>query len=542
MLSGLMMDDFQLSLTTLVERAERLSPTRPVVSSRPDGSIDRTTIGDCARRARQLAGGLAALGIGDGDRVATLLWNQVEHLELYFAVPLMGAVIHTLNPRLHADDLSHIAAAAEDRVIVVDESLHGLLDSVDWEFEHVIVVSHSGSVPGVSIEYESLIASAQPISWPPIDERRAAAMCYTSGTTGRPKGVVYSHRALVLHSLVAAMPDVHGVSSRDVILPAVPMFHVNAWGLPYTAALAGAALVLPGPRLDAVSILDLLESERVTFTAGVPTVWMSVLDALDAEPGRWDLRALERVSLGGAAVPISLLEGLDRHDLTIVQGWGMTETSPVGTMCLLPSELDAASPAERYDYRARQGVAIPFVELRARGEDGELVPWDDRAMGELEVRAPWVAAGYHGGEGADKFTQDGWFRTGDIVRIDHRGCIRICDRAKDLVKSGGEWISSVDLENQLMAHHAVAEAAVIAIPDDRWGERPLAAVVLLDGMEASPDELREYLGNDFAKWQLPERIEFVAAIPRTATGKFRKTELRQRFVSGRAQASTARSA
>ncbi len=529
MLTGLMMDDFQLSLTALVERAQQLSGTRQVVARRPDGSIERTTIGDCARRARQLAGALAALGIGDGDRVATLLWNQPEHLELYYAVPLMGAVIHTLNPRLHADDLSYIAADAEDRVIVVDESLLDVLDSVQWEFEHLIVVSHSGSAPGGAIDYESLIASARPISWPSIGERTAAAMCYTSGTTGRPKGVVFSHRALVLHSLVAALPDVHGVSSRDVILPAVPMFHVNAWGLPFTAALAGAALVLPGPRLDPVSILDLLASERVTFTAGVPTVWMSVLAALDAEPHRWDLGALERVSLGGAPVPASLLEGLDRHGLTVVQGWGMTETSPVGTMCTLPSELDAAPPEEQYDYRARQGVAVPLVELRARTEDGELIPWDDRAMGELEVRGPWVAAGYHRGTGADKFTDDGWFRTGDIVRIDHRGCIRICDRAKDLVKSGGEWISSVDLENQLMAHHAVAEAAVIAIPDDRWGERPLAAVVLRDGMDASPDELRRHLGTEFAKWQLPDRVEFVASIPRTATGKFLKTELRRRF-------------
>ena len=529
LLTGLMMDDFQLSLTALVERAEQLSATRPVVSRRPKGSLDRTTIGECARRARQLAGALATLGVGDGDRVATLLWNQAEHLELYYAVPLMGAVLHTLNPRLHPDDLSFITADAEDRVIVVDESLLHVLDSVDWEFEHVIVVSHSGSVTGALIDYESLIGSAQPISWPRIGERRAAVMCYTSGTTGRPKGVVYSHRALVLHSLVAALADVHGVSSRDVILPAVPMFHVNAWGLPYTAALAGAALVLPGPRLDPVSLLDLLAGERVTLTAGVPTVWMSVLGALDAEPGRWDLGALERVILGGAAVPTSLLEGLDRHGLTIIQGWGMTETSPAGTMCRLPSELDGAPPAEQNDFRARQGVAVPFFELRARGEDGRLVPWDDRAMGELEVRGPAVAAGYHRGRGADNFTDDGWFRTGDVVRIDPRGCIRICDRSKDLVKSGGEWISSVDLENRLMAHHAVAEAAVIAIPDDRWGERPLAAVVLRDGMTATREELREHLGSEFAKWQLPERIEFVATIPRTATGKFKKTELRQRF-------------
>jgi len=531
MLSGLMMDDFQLSLTSLVERAERLSGARPVVSRRPDGSLHRTTLGECAGRARQLATGLAALGIREGDRVATLLWNQAEHLELYFAVPLMGAVIHTLNPRLHPDDLSYIAADAADRVIVVDESLHHILASVDWEFEHVIVVSHSGSVPDGSIDYESLVTSSPPMTWPAIGERRAAGICYTSGTTGRPKGVVYSHRALVLHSLATALPDVLAISSRDVILPAVPMFHVNAWGLPYTAPLTGAALVLPGPRLDPISLLDLLASERVTVTAGVPTVWMSLLDALDAEPDRWDLRALQRVSLGGAAASRSLLEGFDRHGLTIIQGWGMTETSPFGTLCRLPPEFEAASTAERYDYRTRQGVPLPLVELRARGEDGELIAWDDRAMGELEIRGPWVASGYHGGAGADKFTDDGWFRTGDIVRIDERGCIRICDRSKDLVKSGGEWISSVELENQLMAHRAVAEAAVIAIPDDRWGERPLAAVVLRDGMQATPEELRTYLSSDFAKWQLPERIEFISAIPRTATGKFKKSDLRDRFVS-----------
>ncbi len=532
MLSGLMMDDFQLSLTALVERAEQLSSTRSVVSRRSDGSLERTTIGDCTRRARQLADALAGLGVGAGDRVATLLWNQPEHLELYFGVPSMGAVIHTLNPRLHPDELTYIAADAEDRVIVVDETLCDVLDSVAWEFEHVVVVSRSGSVRSGSIDYESLIASSEPISWPRIDERRAAVMCYTSGTTGRPKGVVYSHRALVLHSLVAALPDVLGLSSRDVILPAVPMFHVNAWGLPYAAAMTGAALVLPGPRLDPMSLLDLLAGERVTFTAGVPTIWMSVLAALDAEPYRWDLTTLDRVNLGGAAAPISLLEGFDRHGLTIIHGWGMTETSPLGTVCRLPSELNASSPTEQYDYRARQGTAIPLVELRARGEDGELVPWDDRTIGELEVRGPWVAAGYHRGASADQFTDDGWFRTGDVVRIDHRGCIRICDRSKDLVKSGGEWISSVDLENKLMAHDAVAEAAVIAIPDDRWGERPLAAIVLRAGMHASPDELRRHLSSDFAKWQLPDRVEFVAAIPHTATGKFKKTALRDQFALG----------
>lgn len=530
MLNGLMMDDFQLSLTVLVERAERLNSAARVTSRRRDGSVSRTTLGQCTQRARRLASGLAELGISDGDRVATLLWNQTEHLELYFAVPSMGAVIHTLNPRLSADELSYIASDADDRVIVVDESLLHVLDSIEWAFEHVIVVSGSDSSPAGAVRYESLIESSQPMRWPVIDERRAAAMCYTSGTTGRPKGVVYSHRALVLHSLVLPLPDTFGISSRDAILPVVPMFHVNAWGLPFAAALTGAALVLPGPLLDPVNLLDLLASERVTLTAGVPTVFMGVLQALDAEPERWDVGSIRRINLGGAAIPTSLIEGLDRHGLTIVQGWGMTETSPLGTVCQLPRDLEAADAADQHEYRARAGTPIPLIEIRARSDDGALIPWDDQALGELEIRGPWVAAAYHHGTGSDKFTSDGWFRTGDVVRINDRGCMRICDRAKDLVKSGGEWISSVDLENQLMTHAAVAEAAVVAIPDDRWGERPLAAVVLRDGMEAAPDELRTHLGSQFAKWQLPDRIEFVDAIPRTATGKFKKTALRERWV------------
>ena len=532
MVTGLMMDDYQLSLTPLIERAERFSARRGVVSRRPDGSIHRTTIGECAGRARRLGAALAGLGVRRGDRVATLLWNQPEHLELYFAVPLMGAVIHTLNPRLHPDELSFIAADAEDRLIVIDESLVSAFEAFRsaQAWEHVIVVSHSGDVPDGMLDYESLIADAEPMSWPEPDERSAAAMCYTSGTTGRPKGVVYSHRALVLHSLSAALPDSMSVSARDTVLPVVPMFHANAWGIPYTAAFAGASLVLPGPRLDPVSVLDLLADERVTMTAGVPTVWMAMLQALNAEPDRWDLSALERLIVGGSAVPRSMLEGYDEHRLTIIQAWGMTETSPLGSVCRLTYDLTDAGTEEQYEYRSRQGIPAAFVELRARGDDGELIPWDDATMGELEVRGPWVAAAYHRGQGAEKFTDDGWFQTGDIVKIDARGCIRICDRSKDLVKSGGEWISSVDLENLLMAHPAVAEAAVIAVPDERWGERPLAAVVLREGKEATADELREHLGQQYAKWQLPERFEFIEEIPRTATGKFKKTELRAQFV------------
>jgi fatty-acyl-CoA synthase len=535
MRQGLMMDDYPLSLTRLVQRAERFSADHEVVSRRPDGSVHRTTVGACAERARRLGSALASLGLEPGDPVATLMWNQPEHLEVYFAAPSMGAVLHTLNPRLHRDELSFIVNDAEDRAIVVDESLLEVFESFhdDRAFEHVIVVSHSGSVPDGSHDFESLLQSSEPMEWPEDDENRAAAMCYTSGTTGQPKGVLYSHRSLVLHSLVAALPDIMGISSRDTLLPVVPMFHANAWGLPYTGTLVGAGLVLPGPKLDAINVLDLLADEHVTVSAGVPTVWMAVLEAIDAEPDRWDLSALRQLIVGGSAAPESLLRGFDRHGLSIVHAWGMTEMSPLGSMCRLPRRLDDAPEDEQYEYRGRQGTASPFVEIRGRGEDGELIPWDDRAMGELEVRGPWVARAYHGGRGAEKFTDDGWFATGDVVKISPEGNFRLCDRSKDLVKSGGEWISSVDLENLLMAHEAVAEAAVIAVPDERWGERPLAVVVLREGHEAGADDLRAHLSQQYAKWQLPDRFEFISEIPRTATGKFKKTALREQFVDAK---------
>jgi fatty-acyl-CoA synthase len=531
--NGLMMDDYPLSLTALVERAEQLTPGRKVVSRRPDGSVDRTTMGDCARRARSLAAGLAQLGIKEGDRVGTLMWNQSEHLEAYYAMPAMGAVVHTLNPRLHPDELAFIAADAEDRAVIVDESLLNVLDSFKdrHEFEHVIVVSHSGDTPGDTIEYEQLLDSANaPATWIEPNERRAAAICYTSGTTGRPKGVLYSHRALVLHSMAAALPGAMNVSARDVMLPVVPMFHANAWGIPYTATLVGAALVLPGPKLDAESVLDLLADEHVTLTAGVPTVWMAMLGAIEEEPDRWDLSRVHRLLVGGSAVPKSMIAGYHKHGLQILQGWGMTETSPLASSSLLPVELEDLPDDEQFEYRARQGVPQPFVDIRARGDDGELIPWDDETMGELEVRGPFVAAAYFGGTGAEKFTDDGWFQTGDVVKIDRHGSIRITDRSKDLVKSGGEWISSVDMENLLMGHPAVAEAAVIAIPDEKWDERPMAVIVLKGGAGATPDELREHLSGHFAKWQLPERVEFMDEIPRTATGKFKKIALREQFV------------
>ncbi len=532
LLHGLMMDEYPLSLTTLIERAELLTPDREVVYRRPDGNVHRTTMGDCARRARRLASALAELGIEEGDRVGTLMWNQPEHLETYYGVPSMGAVVHTLNPRLHPDELGFIADDAEDRAIVVDETLLPVLESFrnGHDFGHIIVVSHSGETPDGTLDYEAMIEGAEPMTWPEPHERRACAICYTSGTTGRPKGVLYSHRALVLHSMGAALPDAMNISSRDRVLPVVPMFHANAWGIPYTATMMGASLVLPGPKLDGESVLDLLADEHVTLTAGVPTVWMAMLGAIETEPERWDLSSLRRLLVGGSAVPKSMIEGYQKHGLTIVQGWGMTETSPLASTSIVPSELDDAPSDEQFEYRARQGIPSPFVDIRARGDDGELIPWDDQTMGELEVRGPWVAAAYFQGTGAEKFTDDGWFQTGDVVKIDQRGSLKITDRAKDLVKSGGEWISSVDMENLLMGHPAVAEAAVIAVPDEKWDERPMAVVVLRDGVEATADDLRQHLSGHFAKWQLPERVEFIDEIPRTATGKFKKTALREQFV------------
>jgi fatty-acyl-CoA synthase len=531
---GLMMDDFPLTLTLAARRAERFHGDRRVVSRRPDHSLHESTYEELIGRARRVSTGLAGLGVGDGDRVATLLWNQPEHLELYFGVPCMGAVIHTLNPRLHPDELAYIIDHAEDQVLVVDETLLPVLEKLPpaKSLEHTVVVLHSESAPAGATLYEALVGDSVPADWPAPDEPQAAAMCYTSGTTGRPKGVLYSHRSTTLHALNAALPDSLGISSRDVVLPVVPMFHAFGWGLPYAATLTGAGLVLPGPHLDPESILDLLAGQGVTMTAGVPSAWLPMLAALDAEPRRWDLSKLGRLVVGGSAVPQSMIEGYDRHGLEILQAWGMTEMSPLGTACHVPVDLEELPEAERTAYRARQGTAVPLVDIRARNDEGE-IPWDDATMGELEVRGPCVASGYHGGEGADKFTEDGWFQTGDVVTIDERGCIKICDRSKDLVKSGGEWISSVDLENALMGHPSVAEAAVIAIPDERWGERPLAAVVLEEGAEADVDALRDHLAGQFAKWQLPESFEFVEAIPRTATGKWKKTELRERFVPAR---------
>ncbi|MBN1241016.1 MAG: long-chain fatty acid--CoA ligase, partial [Gammaproteobacteria bacterium] len=483
---------FPLTLPHVLERAGRLFREREIVSRMPDRSLHRYRYADFERRARALGGALQRLGLRRGDRVATLMWNHYAHLEAYFAVPCAGGVLHTLNLRLPHDDIAYIANHAADRFLIVDDVLLPLLERIrpHVKFERIIVVPFGGSAPTAGVEsgaedgvenglenYEALIASSAPVAVPALAEEEPAGMCYTSGTTGRPKGVVYSHRAIVLHSFASALQDILGLSRSDTVCPVVPMFHVNAWGIPFSAIMVGAKLVLPGPHLDGESLLDLFEGEGVTLTAGVPTIWMSILKALEEQPSRWKLPEGLRMVVGGAAAPENMIRAFDRFGLRVVHGWGMTETTPVGTVSTVGPEAGALSEDERYALRARQGVPPPFFEVRAMTGDGE-APWDGRTMGELQVRGPWVAAAYHDApDDAAKWTDDGWFRTEDVATIDARGYVKITDRIKDLVKSGGEWISSVDLENALMAHPDVAEAAVIAVPDEKWGERPLAVVV-----------------------------------------------------------------
>jgi fatty-acyl-CoA synthase len=525
------MMDFPLTLGPIVRRAETLFPHKQIVTRLPDGTFHRYGYADFARRTRQLSVALRRLGIRRGERVATLSWNHYQHLEAYFGVPLAGAVLHTMNLRLHASDLSYILNHAQDRALIIDESLLPLWEKIrpDVQVEHVIVV---GNAPAGMIGYEELLAGADPDAFedPLLDEREAAAMCYTSGTTGRPKGVVYSHRALVLQSFVQASGP-FGPRESDVVLPVVPLFHVNGWGFPFTCTMVGATQVFPGPRLDPASLLDAFERERVTVTAGVPTIWLGILRCLDESPGRYDLSSMRALAVGGAAAPPAMIRGFEeRHGLTVIHAWGMTETTPLGTVAGLTSDLERADPETRLRYRATQGLPVPFVEIRARTDAGALVHWDGKTMGELEVRGPWVACSYFASpESADRWTADGWFRTGDIVTIDPRGYLDIQDRAKDLIKSGGEWISSVLLEGALMSHPAIAEAAVVAIPDERWLERPLAVVVLKPGCQATADELRAHLAPSFAKWWLPDAFEFVAEIPKTGVGKFRKNALREQF-------------
>lgn len=525
---------FPLTLAHLLERAGKLFPECEIVSRLPDKSWHRYTYADFHRRARLLGGALQAMGLGRGERVATLMWNHYAHLEAYFGIPCAGGVLHTLNLRLHPEDIAYIARHAGDRFLIVDDVLLPLYDQIraGTNFEKVIVVPVSKSSIAAGFEdYEALLTRSLSLKPPALEEEDPAGMCYTSGTTGRPKGVVYSHRALALHSLACALPDVLGIAHSDTVCPVVPMFHVNAWGIPFTAVMVGAKLAFPGPHLDAASLLDLFEREQVTLAAGVPTIWMGILGALEQEPDRWKLVAGMRMVVGGAAAPEAMIRAFDRFGLRVIHGWGMTETTPVALVNMLKCGLESATPDERYALRAKQGLPPPFVEVRVMTAEGE-APHDGVTMGELEVRGPWIAAGYYGAQQeGERWSADGWLRTGDVATMDAHGYVQITDRIKDLVKSGGEWISSVELENALAGHPKVAEAAVIAVPHPRWGERPLAVVVPKPGMTIVPEELREYLAPKFAKFWLPDGFVFVSELPRSSTGKVLKARLRERFRS-----------
>ena len=538
-----LMQQGPLTLPMIFRRAEQLSGDKLLATAKPKPAsapavLERTTYGAWSARTRRLGAVLDRLGIGPDGRVGTFAWNSTRHLELYFAVPCTGRVLHTLNIRLFADQLTYIVNHAEDEAIFVDRSLIQLLWPTVEGFEtvrHIVVMDDgSGEVPDDPriVDYEALLAEAEPIEFTIDDEDRAAAMCYTSGTTGNPKGVVYSHRSTVLHSIGAMLVDTLGVCERDVILPVVPMFHANAWGLAQAAAFAGASIVFPGPDLSPEAIADLIERERVTLAAGVPTIWMGVLPLLE---GR-DVSSLSRIVCGGSAVPRALSEAYRRQiGLPILQAWGMTETSPLASVCRIRSNLAERSGDELADIRSTQGICVPGVEVRiAEPGSAEALAWDGTSQGELQVSGPWIARDYYNDpRSGESFTKDGWLRTGDVATINTDGYIRLVDRTKDLIKSGGEWISSVELENELMAHPAVAEAAVIAIPDEKWQERPLACVVVKSGGSVTGEELRDWLRPRVAKWWLPDDVVFIEEVPKTSVGKFSKKDLRDQFAGYR---------
>ncbi|HET6509121.1 MAG TPA: long-chain fatty acid--CoA ligase [Baekduia sp.] len=514
MRSGLMMERPML-VSTIAERAERVFGAREVVGRTALG-IERSTYAEVVRRARRLADALSRMRVGPGDRVATFGWNSLRHLELYLAVPSMGAVLHTLNIRLSEDDLKYIVEHAGDRVIFLDASLAASLPRFDG-VEHEVLMPDDEAVRAGAMPYEDLVAGGDPgFAFPELDESAAAAMCYTSGTTGRPKGVVYSHRSIALYSLMANQPDAFGIHERDSVMPVVPMFHANAWGLPFISAMAGARQVMPGPSPTPAIIADLMRSEDVTVSAAVPTVWQGLAD-LDPRP---DLSSVRELICGGAAVPEQLIRTFDeRFDVPVVQGWGMTETSPLAAISRLPVDAPEAAD-ERYALRAKQGRVLSFISARLDAENG----------GELQVRGPSVARAYYGGEGEGSFTDDGWLRTGDVAEIDDRAFVKLVDRTKDLVKSGGEWISSVELETAVLFHPGVLEAAVVAMPDSKWGERPCMFVVAREGARLDGAELRSFLGERFPSWWLPDRFELVAELPKTSVGKLDKKVLRRRLL------------
>ena len=533
-MKGLMMD-YQLTVPAILRRAESFYGKKEIVSCLPDKSIHRYTYSNLAVRVKKLSAALRKLGVREGDRVATLCWNHHQHLETYFAIPCIGAIIHPLNVRFSAEDLGYIINEAEDKCLIVDQVLLPLFEKFKSfiSISSVIVISQSSQpVPEGYLDYETLLQSGDADQFENFDgdENTAAFMCYTSGTTGKPKGVLYSHRSILLHTLssLLASTDI-GITEHDSVLSIVPMFHAGAWGLPYNCTLVGAKQVYPGPNLDTENLLRLLESEHVTVTGAVPTVIQSILHKLDEHPGKYKL-TLRTIMIGGSAMPRFLVKSFnERYGVRVLHTWGMTETSPLGVTSTIHSELKKASKEEQYDHARKQGQPIPLVEIRGRNESG-LIPWDGITMGELEVRGPFVAASYYKDTTANtKFTSDGWLKTGDIATIDENGFIEIRDRSKDMIKSGGEWISSVALENALMSHPAVLEAAVVGVPDARWMERPHAYLVLKEGKKVSTQELKDHLQEMFPRFWIPEGYSIIDAIPKTSVGKFLKSALREKY-------------
>lgn len=523
---------YQLTLDSVLERAGRLFPEVAISSRRPDGSLFIYTYGDLYRRARALAESLQQEGLRRGDRVATLMWNHHVHLEAFFGVPAAGGVLHTLNHRLHPNDLSYIMNHAEDRFIILDDTLLPIWESIKDRVDcrHAIIVAHTGPVHGSYADYEVFLRRAEGhFGYPSLHENEAAVMCYTTGTAGSPKGVVYSHRALALHSLAISLPDALAISQGDTVLPVVPMYHANAWGLPYAATMAGSRQVFPGPITDTTGLLDLLAAEQVTLSAGVPVVWTEMMHRLEKEPARWALAPGLRVVVSGAAPPESMIREFDRFGIRVIQAWGLVESAPLASVSTVKASLASVPEEKKYELRSTQGIPLPFVDVRALGEGGE-IKWDGKSLGEVQLRGPWVTASYYNlPELRGKWTDDGWFRTGDVVKIDPSGYIKLTDRAKDLIRYGDDWISSLDLENELMGHPSVKEAAVIAVQHPTLQERPLAAVVLKDGEHTTADDLRAFIGRKFAPWQLPDAIVFVPSLPHTPTGKLLKKELRKQF-------------
>jgi 3-(methylthio)propionyl---CoA ligase len=532
-----LMQSQPLLISSLIEFADRHHGDTEIVSRRVEGDLHRYTWSDVAKRSRQVANALDGMQLGFSDRVATLAWNGYRHLELYFGVSGSGRVLHTLNPRLHPDQLVWIANHAQDQVLCFDMSFLPLVQAVHARcttIKHYVAMCDADKLPAESgipnlISYEAWMGKQPNVyNWPEFDENSASSMCYTSGTTGNPKAALYSHRSTTLHAYAAALPDVMCLSARDSVLPVVPMFHVNAWGIPYSAALTGCKLVFPGPALDGKSIYELMESEKVNFAAGVPTVWQMLLGHM--KPAGLKFNTLKRTVIGGSACPPAMIHAFQEdYGVDVLHAWGMTEMSPLGTLCTLKNKHLSLHKDDQMKIRLKQGRAIYGVDMKIIGEDGQEQPHDGKAFGDLLVKGPWVVREYFKGEGGNPLTADGWFPTGDVATIDPDGFMQITDRSKDVIKSGGEWISSIEIENIAMAHPAVLMAACIGMPHPKWDERPIVAVVKRSGMDVTRDELVKFYNGKTAKWQIPDDVVFVDAIPLGATGKMLKTRLREQL-------------